>query len=171
MLHESLLWIRTLGWPQFICGVLLALSLFGLALVFARRQLVALRAVPTLPVEERRSARWQATRRLVGCILLLVLASLLGVAVLFLEVPAHNLAEERAADVDHVLTPDQRSFVTLYTSTWLTILTLLVLVVLLTAWEVYVIRRQGVQAKRRLLAEHKALLDAEAAARRQRHQA
>jgi TRAP-type C4-dicarboxylate transport system permease small subunit len=171
--NEILQWIGTLGWPQFICGVALVLTLLGFALIFGRRQLRTLRTIPTLPVEERRPARWQATRRLFGCILLLALASLLSVTLFFYEIPAHELAEERtaarAAGVDHVLSADQRRFVTWYASIWLTILTLLVLMVLLTAWEVYLVRRRAVQAKRRLLAEHKALLDHEAAARRQRH--
>jgi ABC-type Fe3+ transport system permease subunit len=168
-LHQVGHWIQTLGWPQLVFGVVLILALFVLSFYFARRQFEALRTVTSLPAEERQPARWQAYRRMIGCLLLFLLATMLFVAVFFLEVPANLLAHERATTVDHVLTPEERSFVTLYTTTWLIILTLLVLVVLLTAWEVYMVRRQAVQAQLRLLAEHKSLLDDEAAARRRRH--
>jgi ABC-type Fe3+ transport system permease subunit len=142
--------------------------MLGFAIFFGRRQVLALRQSTSLVEGERRSTRWQAARRLFGCLLLVILAILLGIAIFNLEVPAQQLADEHAAS-NRELTEDQRHFITVYSTTWLAILTLLVLVVLLAAGEVFYIRRQSVVARRRLLDEHKALLDQEATVRRLRH--
>jgi hypothetical protein len=87
------------------------------------------------------------------------MALIIAYAIAYLEVPAQHGA-------NHVLDAEQRTFAKHYGATWLTILSLLVLLLFLTAWDLWILRRRGALAQQRLRAERQVLQDREAALRR-----
>src|SRR5215212_6548149 len=102
-----------MAWTKTVFGWLLVAVLLGVSLFFGWRQLAALRRLKatTLPDEEARYERVRAYRRLVSCLLTLLMAGLLAGLLAVLEPAAHQLAVERevfdAANAPE-LTPEQR---------------------------------------------------------------
>jgi hypothetical protein len=149
------------GWPQLVTGLALTAMLLVSAVVFTNVQIRLLRSTARstdLADDERRHLRRRAWRRLFGCLLLFLLGIQLYVALVFLENPSQQLADEQA-DSSRQLTPDERSFLRLYGWFWIVFLLLLLTLVLLAAFEMWSVRRRGVQERRRLLADRRAMLE------------
>jgi hypothetical protein len=153
---------------------LLVALLLGVAGYYFWRQVQALRVLrqsPNLPAEERTYRRNQIGRRLAGCVLMILLAGLLGGVMIYLEGPAQRLADERgaahAAGQDPELTPEQKNFVRLWGGLWIAILLVLLAVVVLAGFEFWAIRSYGLREHRKIQADRRAMIARQAARLRQ----
>jgi hypothetical protein len=150
------------GWAQIVSGAVLVAVLLLLSGYYAWRQAQTLRrlraSVVPLDAEEQFELR-QARRRLVGCVLLLVLGVQLLGALLFLEAPAQHLADARDADPDSALTPAERVFMRIYGGYWIVFLLLLLALVAVAACELWTVRQHGLRLRRQLLADRRAELE------------
>jgi ABC-type uncharacterized transport system fused permease/ATPase subunit len=153
--------------------LVLVAVLLGLAVYFGRQQLRTLRGLKSpdsLPAEDRRYLRSQAYRRLFCSALMVAIAGLL-IGWLFLEAEHRELqkALRAAQEVDPgaVPTQEQRDFAHLF---WLylsaALLVLLILLVLATM-DFWATARYGLSQRRKLQADHRAILEEQLARRRQ----
>jgi hypothetical protein len=153
------------SWPQTIAGALLVVLLVGVSGFFLGRQIQTLRDLPRLPIpeEEERRLRRQTYRRLVCSSLLLILGFLLATALLFLEGPAQQLADERdaltAAGQKMELTEAQRDFARLWGGFWVVFLILLMTVVFLAGFDLWATRRHALREQRKIQADRRAMLE------------
>jgi hypothetical protein len=153
------------GWSQIIFGAALVVVLLALSFYFGWRQLQALRALrrkPDLPREEARHELVKAWRRLISCALTLILAGLLATLMLFFEDTAQRFAEERLALPDNqrtIFNPQEKTFIRVYTGTWIALLLVLLVVVLLAAIDLWATRRHGLRAYRKLQADRRAMIE------------
>jgi hypothetical protein len=158
------------GWLQIISGAALVATLLGVSSYYAWRQLRALRGLrrtPGLPDAEARYVRRQAWRRLVGCVLMLVMAGLLAVTLLYLEGPTQQIADR---GVGLPPTPEERDFLSLWVGGWIAILLVLMAVVFLAAWDLWATRLYGVREMRKIQADRRAMIERQASrVRRQRN--
>jgi hypothetical protein len=147
---------------QIISGTLLVAGLLGVGLFFVWRQKLLLRdmqADKELSDEERRHQRRMAQRRMACGVLIVVLAMLLGGAMLFLEGPAQALANQGP---DAQPTPEQKSFFKGYVYYWILFLLVLLCLVALAGIDRWATRKYGVEQLRRLRADRRAMLEAQA---------
>lgn len=164
-----------MDWTQILFGAVLVFVLLGTSVFYTVRQIVArkrLRAVEEMSVEERAYLLSRVRRRLVMSIFLFMLGVMLAGALIYLEAPAHQLAEERAAmrqqDDAQPLNPEQRGFVRLYLGFWIVFLLILMAVVLLAAWDYWATRRYALSQHRKISDDRRAMIEREIA--RVRHQ-
>jgi cytochrome bd-type quinol oxidase subunit 2 len=162
------------GWSQIIFGAVLVQVLLVLAILYGVRQVLTLhrlRGADEMPVEERNHLHQRARRRLLMSLLLLLLGLMLTAALVYLEVPAQRLADQREAQEQQgdftPLDPDQRLFARLYGGFWLVFLLILMVVVLLAAVDLWSIRRYGLRQHRKLIADRRAMIEREVARLRQ----
>jgi hypothetical protein len=156
------------GWTQILFGAVLVLVLLFLAILYGVRQIVALRrlrAAEEMPLEERDYLRRRAWRRLLSSLLLLLLGAMLTVDLLFLEVPAQELADQREqlrqqGDTSP-LNAEQRLFARRYGSFFVLFLLVLMVVVFLAALDYWATRRYGLGQHRKLLADRRAMIERE----------
>jgi hypothetical protein len=162
------------GWTQIVYGAVLVVVLLFVALLYGVRQLLVLRRM-RLP-EEMQPGEWnhqrgQARRRLVMSLLLLLLGIMLAGDLLFLEVPAQQLADQRAALEQQgdstPLSAEQRSFARFYTSFFILFLLVLMVVVLFAAFDFWATRRYGLRLHRKLIDDRRAMIEREVARLRQ----
>lgn len=166
-----------MGWPQIIFGVVLILVLIFTAILYTVRQIQALRrlrAAEEMPLEERDYSRSRARRRLVMSLLLFLLGILLTGALIYLEGPAHELAEERAAQRQQgelpPLNQEQRELARLYLVFWIVFLLILMAVVFLAALDYWATRRYALHQHRKINADRRAMIEREIArVRRERN--
>lgn len=163
-----------MGWTQIIFGSLLVVALLFLSLWYGVRQVAALRRprpLEEMPLDEWRYQRSQAWRRLITSVLLLALGLMLIGALIYLETPAQNLADERAAMEKEgdasPLNPEQRGFARLYGFFWLIFLLVLMAVVFLAAVDFWATRRYGLRQHRKIIADRRAMIEREASRLRQ----
>jgi hypothetical protein len=146
-----------MGWPLAVFGGLLAAGVLAVAVAWGWRQLRALRRLgddPDLADDERRRQRYQAWRRLAGCVLMLLLAGLLAGALLCLEDRAERLAP-KAPD----WTPDERSFLRFYTLYWIALLLVLLALMIVTGYDLWALRRQARREHRQLQADRREMIE------------
>lgn len=146
---------------QIIFGVGLVALMLGVAGFQLWRQLTQFRALrdgEILDDDERHYLRRRVWRRLGANVLLAVLAVLLAGALLFLEVPAQRLADERPADPP---TPDQRGFLRLYGYFWIVFLLVLLTLLVLAALDFWATRRHGAEQFRRLQADRRTMIESQ----------
>ncbi len=162
------------GWTQIVFGAVLVMVLLFIALLYGVRQLVFLRRM-RLP-EEMPPGEWdhqhrQARRRVVMSALLLLLGIMLAGDLLFLEVPAQQLADQReAADRQGDAPPlsdADRNFARLYASFFILFLLVLMVVVLFAALDFWATRRYGIRQHRKLNADRRDMIEREIARLRQ----
>jgi len=153
------------GWPQTVAGAMLVALLVGVSAFFLGRQMRALRQLrrSTGAEDEDRRLRRQTYRRLVSSGLLLLLGFLLAAAMLYLETPAQQLADQadafRSVGKEIELTPPQREFRSLYAWFWIVFLLILMTVVFLAAFDIWATRRYEVHERRRIQADRRAMLE------------
>jgi hypothetical protein len=153
------------GLPEIVFGSLLIAVLLALAPFYAWRQLRALRQLrraPDLPAAEADHLRRQVRRRLAGCALMLVLAGLLGGALVYLEEPAQRRADESDARGDAPpppLTPEDRHFLRLYGWYWIATLLVLLALVLLAAFDLWATRRYAWREHRKIQDDRRAMIE------------
>ncbi len=163
-----------MGWTQIIFGAVLVLVLLFTAILYTVRQILVLRrlrAAEEMQLEERAYLHSRARRRLVTSLLLFLLGVLLAGALIYLEAPAHQLAEDRAAmrqqDDAAPLDPQQRGFARLYLSFWILFLLVLMVVIFLAAFDYWATRRYGLRQHRKIIDDRRAMIEREVSRLRQ----
>lgn len=153
---------------QIIFGAILVLVLLSVAILYGVRQVIALRRLrqpEEMPLEERTHQHSQARRRLVTSLLMLVLGVMLASALIFLENPAHQLAQLREALETQgeapPLTPEQKVFARGYLIFWILFLIVLMAVVFLAALDFWATRRYGLSQHRKIIADRRAMIERE----------
>jgi len=161
-------------WSQIVFGVVLVIVLLGLAGFYGWRQLLVLRRVPPDPEawgEEGVYLRRQARRRLVSCVLMVLLANMLAGALLFLEAPTQQLADRVDAEGPQAVEgAAEREFVNFYSYYWITFLLLLLALVVLAGIDLWAVRRFGMRQLRRLQDDRRAMIARQTALLRQRRE-
>jgi hypothetical protein len=162
------------GWTQIVFGAALVVLVLFVALWFGVRQIMILRRM-RLP-EEMPPGEWnyqhsQVRRRLVTSLLLLLLGIMLAGDLLYLEVPAQQLADQRAAlEREGDATPlsaEQSQFARFYASFFILFLLVLLVVVLFAAFDFWATRRYGIRQHRKLIADRRDMIEREVARLRQ----
>ena len=155
---------------QIVFGAALVVILLGLAIVYARKQLRVLKQTAGSAAAQSSEGvylRRQAWRRLVSCALMAVLAVLLAGAMLYLEGPAQQLADQGP---DVAEEPAHRLFVNLYSYYWIGFLLLLLALVVLAGVDFWAVRRFGLRELKRLHEERRAMIARQSALLRQRRE-
>lgn len=163
-----------MGWTQIIFGAVLVLVLLFVAVLYGVRQVISLRRLrqaEELPPDESTHLRSQARRRLITSLLMLLLGVMLAGDLIFLEVPAQQLADQRAAmerEADPTpFSPAQRTFARFYAGFFVLFLLVLMAVVFLAALDFWATRRYGLRQHRKLIADRRDMLEREVARLRQ----
>jgi len=162
------------GWTQIIFGAVLVLVLLSVAILYGVRQMIALRRLPSaeaMPLEERNYLRSRARRRLVTSLLMFLLGIMLAVDLVYLEVPAQELADKREELQQQgdstPLSAEQRWFARVYGSFFVFFLLVLMVVVLLAALDYWATRRYGLHQHRKLSADRRNMIEREISRLRQ----
>lgn len=163
-----------MGWPQIIFGVVLVVVLLSVAILYVVRQIVQLRRLRSseeMALEERAYLHGRARRRLVTSLLLLVLGLMLAAALIYLEAPAHRLADEQAAKEQQgdrtPLAPEKREFAQFYAWFWILFLLILMAVVFLAALDYWATRHYGLRQHRKIIDDRRAMIEREVSRLRQ----
>jgi hypothetical protein len=153
--------------------IVLVLVLIGIALYFGRQQLKTLRGLksPTfMEPGDRRYLRSQAYRRIFSSFLMVVIAGLL-IGWLFLEADYRQLEKEMHASGDGqpaaAPTEHQKEFARLFWFYLSAALMVLLVLLVLASMDFWATARYGLTERRKLLADRRALLEAQMARRRQ----
>jgi hypothetical protein len=124
-----------------------------------------LRFADAMPEEELHYERGKARRRLFSCALTLLLAVLLVALLTFLEGPAQQIADHRAAqaaDEAPAWAPGQVQLVRIWGWTWLVFLVVLMIVVLLAAVDLWATRRFALRQYRKIAQDRRAMIERQA---------
>ena len=161
-------------WTQIVFGTLLVVLLLGLAGYYAWRQMQALRGLRDAeesPPDERRYLVRRAWRRLFGCVLMVVLAVMLGGMMLFLENPAKELAdfiaEARERGEEPELSDQQRQLRVLYAVWNISLLIALLAILATAAIDLLATRRFSLTQLRRIQSDRRAMIERQVARLRQ----
>jgi hypothetical protein len=141
------------SWAEIISGAVLALILVFVGVFFALGQFRVLRRLRgqlDLPREETNYLRAQARRRMVSCVLLLVLALLLAGYLIFLGERVTRLERDNQAD---------RDFLQFFSGYSIAFLVILLTVLVLAGIDFWTIRRYGRQQYRRLQEDRRAMIE------------
>lgn len=163
-------------WSEIAFGSLLVVLLLGLALLYGRRQWLALRRLrdeSALPDEELRYERRKARRRLASCALLLVLAVLLTVLLTVFGDQAQRLADAsaEAGPVEtREIAAEDKVFLRRWGGTLIAFLLTLLAVLALAAVDLMETRRFGLKQYRKLQAERRAMIQRQTARLREERQ-
>lgn len=162
------------GWSQIIFGAVLVLVLLFVAVLYIVRQVLALRrlrATEEMALEERVYLHGRARRRLVTSLLLLLLSVMLSIDLVFLEVPAQRLADQRAKlqqqSDSSPFNEEQRSFARVYGWFFVLFLLVLMIVVFLAGLDYWSTRQYGLRQRRKLLDDRRAMIEREVSRLRQ----
>jgi hypothetical protein len=155
------------GWSQIVFGYALVALLVILAVTYAWVQIRALRSPHAeTPSAESRYERARAWRRLISTGLLLVLAGQLGIALLFLEGPAQQLADQRDArprpvepKPDEPRSPEEINFLRIWGGNWVVFLLILLVVLALAGVDLMATRRYALNQRRQLRADQRAMIE------------
>lgn len=163
-----------MGWPQILFGAILVLILLCISLLYGVRQIAVLRRLrraEEMALEEASHLRAQARRRLLTSALLLLLGLMLAGDLVYLEVPAQQLADQRAEQDQQgdssPLSGEQRQFARFYGGFFVLFLLVLMVVVFLAALDFWATRRYGLRQHRKLMADRRAMIEREVSRLRQ----
>lgn len=156
-------------WHQIVFGAALVVVLLGSAAVFGYLQLRALarlRDDPDMPDDERSFERWRALRRLAGCALLAFMGVVLTVQLVYTEAPAEEMAQKRGQfppDEKPEPTDEEKEFIREWGWNWVAFMLALLVLVVLTAIDLFANWGRAVQLMRRLREERRAMIEEETA--------
>ncbi len=147
---------------------LLVLGTAGVATFFAVQQFRVRATLPTnLTPDDATYFRNQFIRRLIGCALLLAIATMIaGAYVSGLEARAERFGDEMQAKADagnREPTPEQQQFRRTYAAFWIAVLLLLFAVLMVAAIDLYAIRRYGARHLKQIRDDRRAMLESELA--------
>ena len=147
-------------------AVVIVAVLIGLAGYFGWQQLRAigrLKQTENLHPEDRRYQRMHAGRVFVCCVLMVMVAGMVGGWYVFgLEGSARELGEQAAdqpANPDHPLGPAQQRSLTFFTVYWILAILLLLAMVYVAFMDLWAVRRFGLRHIRQLQADRRAMLE------------
>ncbi|MGH7169164.1 MAG: hypothetical protein ACRELG_02660, partial [Gemmataceae bacterium] len=157
-----------------IFGAVLVLVLLCTSILYITRQIVALRrlrAAEEMALEERAYLHSRARRRIVSSILLLLLGVMLAGALVYLETPAQQRADEEMAKKQQgdttPPTPEKQGFDQFYLWFWFLFLLVLMVVIFLVALDYWATRRYGLRQYRKIAADRRAMIEREVSRLRQ----
>jgi len=140
--------------------------LIGLAGYFGVQQWRSIRRLKqaeNLHPEERRYQRRHAGRVFICCLLMIMVAGMVGGwYVLGLERSAVQLGQEanvEAEDPDHILNPNQQRSLWFFTVYWVLAILLLLAMVYVAFMDLWAVRRFGLRQMRQLQADRRAMLE------------
>jgi hypothetical protein len=140
--------------------------LIGLAGYFGVQQWRAIRRLKqaeNLHPEERRYQRRHAGRVFICCVLMIMVAGMVGGwYVLGLERNAVQLSREanvEAENPDHILNPNQQRSLWFFTVYWVMAILLLLAMVYVAFMDLWAVRRFGLRQMRQLQADRRAMLE------------
>lgn len=140
---------------ELIFGGVLVTCLLGVAVLFGWTQRGAFGRAEQLPHDERRIARRQIYRRLIGCAFLAVVAILLAAQ--------YMLWECRVKAIVPPLNDQDRMVARLWLATVIGLLLALLVVLILAAIEAFVARSQALKQYRKRSDDRRALIERQAA--------
>ncbi len=158
-----------MGWSQILFGTLLVVALLALGAFYIWRQVRLLRRLrdrQDIPSEEDTFLRGQARRRLIGSVLMLFLATLMGAALITLEPQAQQLASDREQFTPEnapPFTPEQKTFLHWWGGLWIAILIVLLVVVIVAGADAWATRRFARRAYQKLQADRRAMIERQVA--------
>jgi len=151
---------------EFILATVIVTVLIGLAVFFGWQQWQAmrrLRQAENLHPEDRRYQRMHAGRVFVCCVLMVMVAGMVGGwYVLGLEGSARELGQQAAVqpeDSDHPLDANQQRSLTFFTFYWILAILLLLAMVYVAFMDLWAVRRFGLRQIRQLQADRRAMLE------------
>ena len=156
-----------MGWFESVFGALLIVIYVGWHQVLSLRRL---RQTPNLSGEEQHYERRKAQGRLLSSGLLLVLAALLTTLLVFYELPAGEIAAQRAGLDKETAPPptaEEAAFLRVWGWLWITFLLVLTAVLLLAAIDLLSTRQFGLRQFRKLQADRRAMIERQARRMRQ----
>jgi hypothetical protein len=149
-----------------VLAVAIVTVLVGLAGYFGWQQLQAIRRLKqteNLHPEDRRYHRLHAGRVFVCCVLMIMVAGMVGGwYVLGFEGSARDFgrqATDQTADSNHTLDPDQKRSLTFFTVYWILAILLLLAMVYVAFMDLWAIRRFGLRHMRQIQADRRAMLE------------
>ncbi len=164
-----------MGWTQILFGAVLVVALLFVAVFYTVRQILSLRRLreaEEMQLEERAYLHSRARRRLVTSLLMFLLGGMLLVDLLFLEVPAQQLADHQRERIEQEgdappLNAEQRSFARVYGWFFISFLLVLMIVVFMAALDYWATRRYGLRQHRKIIDDRRAMLEREISRLRQ----
>ncbi len=157
-----------------VFGAVLVVVLLFVAILYIVRQILSfrhLRGTEEMPHEEHAYLSRRTRRRLFTSMLLLLLGGMLLVDLLFLEVPAQQIAEQQdrlqqEGDAPP-LNEEQRSFARVYGWFFVLFLVVLMVVVFMAALDYWATRRYGLRQHRKIVDDRRAMIERELSRLRQ----
>jgi hypothetical protein len=148
---------------EIIAASVIVTFTFGIVGYFGWQEISNLRRIPTSPVsnDERRRTRFRAWRRLFCCFLLLLIAGLL-VGNYFVDQSRVRIMEP-GEETGVTMNEEQRQFWQFYSYYWIVICLLLLAVILIVGYDLWSLRRWGLNEQRRLNRDHREMLEHEVA--------
>lgn len=163
-----------MGWNEIIFGIALVVVLLFVAILYATRQIIALRRMrqaEEMALEERSYLLTRARRRFIASVLMFLLGVMLTGYLIYLGEPAQRLAEQREAQEQQgdntPLTPEQRLFARYFAVYWIVFLLILLTVVVLAARDFWATRRYGLAQHRKITDDRRAMIEREISRLRQ----
>jgi hypothetical protein len=152
---------------EFVIAVVIVTVLIGLAAFFGWQQWQAMRRLKqagNLHPEDRRYQRMHAGRVFVCCVLMIMVAGMVGGWYVFgLEGNARELGQQAAVhqpdDPDHPLDANQQRSLTFFTFYWILAILLLLAMVYVAFMDLWAVRRFGLRQIRQLQADRRAMLE------------
>ena len=163
-----------MGWNEIIFCIALIVVLLFVAILYATRQILALRQMrqaEEMALEDRSYLLSRARRRLITSVLMFVLGIMLTGYLIYLGEPAGRLAQQREAQEQQgdntPLDPEQRLFARDLAMFWIVFLLILLTVVFLAARDFWATRRYGLVQHRKIVADRRAMIEREVSRLRQ----
>lgn len=155
-------------------GVLLIVVLIGVAGFYGWRQIAMLRQLPFADEPDSTETayrRAQGRRRLLNCVLMLLLAAMLTGAFAYMHAPLQRLADAHdqaeAAGVPRTLTAEDKSIVRLSLAYVVVFLLVLLAVLVLAFLDLWATRRFGMGEHRKIQSERREMIARQVARMRQ----
>src|SRR5262249_49402384 len=146
-------------------AAIIVIALLSLGGYYGWKQVRALRHLRgqrDLPPPDRRYHYTQASLRLVSCALLVILASLIGGSYLLgMEKAADQIVQPADGEKPELNAEQKKEFLNKYTTLWSAALVVLMLLLLLAAYDLWAIRRYGLRHHRQIQADRQAMIEQE----------
>jgi type II secretory pathway component PulL len=149
---------------EFLWAAIIVTGVIGLAGYFAwqqRRVLRRLKEIENLHPEDQRYQRLHAGRVLICCVLMIVVAGMVGGWYAFgLDAEASQLSKQAADQADNQrLDPDQQRSLTFITFYWIVAILLVLGMIYVALMDIWAVRRFGLRQTRQLQADRRAMLE------------